>query len=97
MFAPCLIRDFLTVMKHLAPEACWGEKGLSGSHFHIVAHHRRMPGQELKQGRDLEAGDAEAMGGVLLTGSFSLHSQRDHLSKGGLTQNEPGPSISITN
>jgi hypothetical protein len=36
--------------------------GVSGLHFHIIVHHRRKSGQELKQGRNLEAGaDAEAM------------------------------------
>jgi hypothetical protein len=51
----------------LWPQANWGEKGLCGLHFHIVIHHRRKPGQELKQDRNLEAGiDAEAIEGCLL-------------------------------
>ena len=46
-------------------KATWGGKGLFGLHF----HHWRKSGQELKQGRNLEAGaDTEAMDGVLLTG-----------------------------
>jgi hypothetical protein len=39
-------------MKHHNQKACWGGKGLFGLYF----HHRRKSGQELKQGRDLEAG-----------------------------------------
>jgi hypothetical protein len=46
-----------------------GEESLFGLHFHITVHHWRKSGQELKQGRNLEAGaDTEAMDGVLLTG-----------------------------
>jgi hypothetical protein len=38
-----------------------GRKGL-GLYFHFIVYHWRKPGQELKQGRNLEAGaDAEAM------------------------------------
>jgi hypothetical protein len=49
-------------------------KGFFGLHFHITAHHRINPGQELKEGRNLEAGaDAEAMGELcLLTCSLWL-------------------------
>jgi hypothetical protein len=44
-------------------KASWRGKGL-GSNFHITVDHQRKPGQELKQGRNLEAGaDAEAMEG----------------------------------
>jgi hypothetical protein len=40
----------------------WGRKGLFGLYFHSTAHHQRKSGQELTQGRNLEAGaDAEAM------------------------------------
>ena len=36
-------------------------------HFHIVVHHWRKSGQELKESRNLEAGaDAEAMEGSSL-------------------------------
>jgi hypothetical protein len=43
-------------------KATWGEKDLFGLHFHITVHHQRKLGQELKQGRNLEAGaDAEAI------------------------------------
>jgi hypothetical protein len=45
-----------------------GRRGLlvaSFEHFHITVHHRRTSGQELKLGRNLEAGaDAEAMEGA---------------------------------
>jgi hypothetical protein len=50
-----------------------------------MVHHRRKPGQELKQGRNLKAGaDAEAMRGatywLIYTGVLSLLSYRaqDH-------------------
>ena len=40
-------------------------KGVFGLFFYIVAYHWTMKGQELKQGRDLEAGaDAEVMEGA---------------------------------
>jgi hypothetical protein len=43
-------------------------KGLFGLHFHITAHHQRKSGQELKHGRNLEAGtDAEVVKGMLLS------------------------------
>jgi hypothetical protein len=41
-----------------------GEKGSFSLHFHIAVYHQRKSGQELTQGRNLEAGvDAEAMKG----------------------------------
>jgi hypothetical protein len=41
-----------------------GPKGLFDLHFHIAVHHGRKSGQELKQGRKLEAeANAEAMEG----------------------------------
>jgi hypothetical protein len=42
--------------KHHDQKASWGGKGLFGLHFHIALHHWRKSGQELKQGRILEAG-----------------------------------------
>ena len=40
----------------------WRGKGLFGLPFHVAVHHWRMSGQELKHGRNLEAGaDAEAI------------------------------------
>jgi hypothetical protein len=42
----------------------WGGKGLFSLHFHIAVHHQRQSGQELKQGKNLEArADAEALEG----------------------------------
>jgi hypothetical protein len=45
------------------------QSNLASKGFHIIVHHQRISGQELKQSRNLEAGaDAEAMEGwVLLT------------------------------
>jgi hypothetical protein len=46
-------------------EATRGRKGLFGLCFHSTVHHQRRPGQELRQGRILEAeADAEAVGGA---------------------------------
>ena len=61
-----LVRDSIAVMKHHT-KATWGGKGLFGLHTHIIVHHQRKLGQELKQSRNLEAGaDAEAMEGYCL-------------------------------
>lgn len=56
------------------------ERGLFGICFHIIGHHQRESGQELKQGKDPLAGtDAEATDGCrgvlltdLLSGIFNL-------------------------
>jgi hypothetical protein len=46
-------------------KATWGGKSLFSLHFHITVHHQRKSGQELKQGRNLEAGaDEEVMEGA---------------------------------
>ena len=59
--------------KHHDPEASWGGKGLFSLCFHIAVHHQRKSGQELTQGRNLEAGaDAEAMEGYYLLDCFPL-------------------------
>jgi hypothetical protein len=59
-----LIRIAVAMMKHW-PKASWGEKDLFG--FYIVVHHWRKPGQQHKQGRNLEAGANEgAMEGSCL-------------------------------
>ena len=53
------------MLKHYDQEASWRGKGRFGLHFYITVHHLRMSGQELIQGRNLEAGaDAEAMEGA---------------------------------
>jgi hypothetical protein len=47
------------------------EEDLFTLYFHIVVHHQRKSGQELTQGRNLEAGvDAEAMEGCYLLACF---------------------------
>ena len=51
-------------MKHHGQKQVGEEKGLFGSDFHSN-HHWRKSEQELKQGRNLEAGaDAEAIEGA---------------------------------
>jgi hypothetical protein len=53
---------FLLLHKHHDQEASWGGKGLFSLHFHIAVEHQRKSGQELKWGKNLEAGaDAEDM------------------------------------
>jgi len=48
--------------RNTVTKVTWGGKGLCSSYFHITVHYQRKSGQELKQGRTLEAGaDAEAM------------------------------------
>jgi hypothetical protein len=55
------LRVTIAVLKHHNQKASWGGNSLFGLHFHITAHHQRMPAQELKQCRNLEVGDvAEA-------------------------------------
>ncbi|EDL77409.1 rCG25260 [Rattus norvegicus] len=54
------------VIKHMTKET-WGGKGLFSLYYHITICHQRKSGQELKQGRNLEAGaDAETMEGCCL-------------------------------
>jgi hypothetical protein len=61
-FANCLSHGLYLCIKHYDHEASCGGKGLFSLHFHIAVHHQRKSGQELTQGRNLEAGaDAEAM------------------------------------
>lgn len=53
-------------------KASWRIKCLFGLHFCIVNHYQRKSGQELRQGRTLQAGaDAEVLEGVLLSRLFS--------------------------
>lgn len=58
-----LVQFIITTTKHQDQKSKLGEKGLFSSHFDISVHfHQRKSEQELKQGRDLEAGTcAEAM------------------------------------
>jgi hypothetical protein len=64
----CLSQGLYSRTKHHDQEASWGGKDLFSLHLHIAVYHQRKPGQELTQGRNLEAGaDAKAMeGGFLL-------------------------------
>ena len=56
-----LVRVSIGATKH-HKQATWEGKGLFCLGSHIIVHHWRKSGQELKQGRNLEAGaDAEAM------------------------------------
>jgi len=76
---------------------------LFGFHFHIAVHYQRKSGQELKQGRALEAvADAEAMEGSMpscLLASFPWLAQpvfyrtQDHLPKDGAVHNGLGSPI----
>jgi hypothetical protein len=59
-----LVRVSIAMMKNHDQKANWVEKGLFSLHVHIVVHHQRKIGQELKQDRNPEAGaDAENMEG----------------------------------
>ena len=85
-------------------ESSVGEKGLFGLHFHITVHYGRKSGQELKQGRILEAGaDTEAMECAAFClaphGLLSLLSYRtqDHQPRDGTTYHGWGPPPLITN
>jgi hypothetical protein len=61
-----LARVSIAVNKH-HDQSNLRRKGLFGLHFHITLHYQRKSGQELKQGRSLEAGaNAEAMEGCRL-------------------------------
>lgn len=57
----------LAVVNHQDQKASWGGESLSSLHLHVAVHHHRISGQDLTQGRNLEAGtDAEAMDGRCL-------------------------------
>jgi hypothetical protein len=51
-----LVTVSIAATKHHAHKASWGEKYLFSLHFHILVHHRGKLGQELNQGRNVEAG-----------------------------------------
>ena len=60
-----LVRISIGVTKHHDQKAIWGGKGLFGLYFHIAVHHWMNSGQELKQGKNLEAdADAEVIEGT---------------------------------
>ena len=69
----------------------------------LTVHHQRKPGQELKQGNNLEGGaDAEAMEGAAYwlapPGLLSLlfYRTQDHQLRSGTMHNGLGPPTSIT-
>jgi hypothetical protein len=72
------------------------ERDVFSLHFHTAVHHQRKSAQELKQGRNLEAGaDTEAMKGCYLLACFSWLAQllsyrtQDYQPKDGTTHNGP--------
>jgi hypothetical protein len=68
---PALVRVSIAAMKHHDQKASWGGKGLFSLHFHIAVRHQRKSGQELTQGRNLEAGaDADALEECCLLACF---------------------------
>jgi hypothetical protein len=57
-----LVRVSTAAVKHHDQKASWRGKSSFGLYLHIIVHHWRESGQELKQDRNLEAGaDTEAM------------------------------------
>jgi hypothetical protein len=65
------------------PKASCGEKGLFCLHFQVTVYHWGKSGQELKQGKNLEAGtDTEATGERCLLACY-----QDHQARGGATHN----------
>ena len=55
-----LVRVTIVIVKHHDQKQV-GEHSFA-LHFHIIVHHRRKSGQELRQGRNLKAeGDAETL------------------------------------
>ena len=81
---PICPRVSTAAKKHHDQKASWGEKGLFGLYFHSTVHHRRKSGQELTQGRILEAGaDGEAMEGCCFLASSSWLAQPAFLKNPG--------------
>jgi hypothetical protein len=68
----CLSQDFYSCVQ----EASWGEKDSFHLHFHIAVHQQRKSGQELTQGRILEAGaDTDRGPGGMLLACFPCLAQ----------------------
>ena len=67
--------------------ASWGRMGLFSLHFNIDVHHQRKSGQEVKEGC------------CLLSSLLSLlsHRTQDYQPRDGITYNELGPPILISN
>ena len=62
-----LVGDSIAIMLHSGQKASWGGKHVFGLCFQISVHHGRKSEQELKQGRNQEAGaNAVAMEGCYL-------------------------------
>ena len=85
-------------------KATWARKGSFHLHFHILVHHQEQVRQELKQGRNLEAGTgAEAQKKWCLVACSSLLAESASwrnpwpLTQGGTTHNRLGPLTSFTN
>ena len=97
IFSHILVSVSTAAMKHHGQEASCKKKGLFDLHFYITIHHQRKPGQEPKQGRNLEAGsDAEAVEECcLLTCSTWLCllscKVADHQPRDATTHNVPDP------
>ena len=82
MIPPVLVWVTIAMMK--TPKASWGGKGLLTYSSTSIVHHGRKSRQELKQGRNLEAGvDAEAMEGCCLVACSSWLSQSAFLQNPG--------------
>jgi hypothetical protein len=86
-----LVRVSIAMTKH-DQKAILGEKGLFGLHFHVAVHYWRTSGQELKQGRSMEAeADAESTEGCCSMVCFLWLSQPAFLQNWGLPAQD-GPS-----
>jgi hypothetical protein len=74
----CLSQGLYSCTKQQDQEANWGGKGLFSMYFHIAVYHQMKSGQELTQGRNLEAGAvAQAMEGCYLLACFPWLAQID--------------------
>ena len=70
------LRDSVSVTKYHDQKASWGRKGLFNLYLQIIGHHWRKSGQEVKLGRNLEAGaDLEAFEGCCLLACSSWLAQ----------------------
>jgi hypothetical protein len=77
----CVLLRLLLLWWNIMTKATWGRKSLFGLHFYITVHHWRKLGQELKRGKNLEAGtDTDSTEGCCLLacscGLVSLFSYR---------------------
>jgi hypothetical protein len=62
-----LVQVSIAVTKRHDQKASWGERDLFGLHFYSIINYGRKSRQELKQGRNPEAGaESEAMEGCCL-------------------------------